>query len=357
MQCLYCPAPGDSLEHALQAAFGEFRDAPVLTDRLCKPCNNRLGKLDEQFTRCGPEAFFRRYYGITGRETHGQVNVFERGSAGGQRIDFRATDKVLGIEVALELDNGGMVRQLRHIAFVELSGKTHHLPIPERGTPEQLLAKFNQLGAVRPFKEIRVFYAPEEKDWVEPLIQAAWPDVKFGEGMTGSSLYERASGKVELTTAYFRAVAKMGFHYFLTQFPEYSGHEEMFSGIRQFIDSDADVDQVNQFMGIRQHPLLGAMLVPGVQPNGWRAHVLAAVIVPNACVAYVQTFVTGDWPAPIYAVFLARETGIDDSRSRGHLFVYYGNGPVGKFAGDALPLETTWADWTPPPLAPAILSA
>jgi hypothetical protein len=66
--CIYCSESPDSLEHPLPVAFGEFRDAPHLEDRICKQCNNRLGLLDEQLTRCGPEALFRRFYGIQGAQ-------------------------------------------------------------------------------------------------------------------------------------------------------------------------------------------------------------------------------------------------------------------------------------------------
>ena len=117
MKCLYCPAPGDSLEHPLPAAFGEFRDAPYLENRSCKPCNNkRLGVLDEQLTRCGPEALFRKFYGIHGRRTHESVNIFLRGSAGGKRVDLRSMDNALGIEVALEIEDG-QGRQLCQSSF------------------------------------------------------------------------------------------------------------------------------------------------------------------------------------------------------------------------------------------------
>src|ERR1700760_1594507 len=92
-KCIYCGAIADSLEHPLPAALGEFKDAPLLDGRICKPCNNkRLGLLDEQLTRCGPEALLRRFYNVQGRTTHEGINVFERGSAKGHRIDLRAFD-------------------------------------------------------------------------------------------------------------------------------------------------------------------------------------------------------------------------------------------------------------------------
>lgn len=358
-RCIYCQAPADSLEHPLPAAFGEFREAPLLDGRICRSCNNaRLGILDEQLTRSGPEALLRRFYSIRGRsKTHEGVNVFERGSADGHRLDLRAKDDTLGIEIALEIENG-TPRQMRHIVFVEESGKTHHLPIQKGWSAQELLDAFNRLGVVQPCRDVRFFYGSDEKEWVERLIKEAWPSVSFGEGTVGSTMYQGAVGTVVLTDRYFRAIAKIGFHYFLTQFPEYTGHEPIFAAIREFIvQNGGGLDRVNEFIGKRENALLFEMLTPGVRPNGWRAHVLVAEMKPGECLAYVQTFVTEDWAAPIYAVRLARDPSIINSRAKGHAYTYYGNGPEGKFAGDAHTLETTWADWPAPPLAPVIISA
>jgi hypothetical protein len=351
--CIYCPALADSLEHPLPAAFGEFTAAPLLKDRICTKCNNTLGLLDQQFSRCGPEALLRRFYGVEGRSTHDKVNVFERGSAGGHRLDLRAKDDALGIEVALEVENG-TPRQMRHIAFVEESGKTHHLPIREGSSPKQLRAAFDQLDVVRPCKEVRIFYGPDEKEWVERLIQEAWPSVTLGEGNLGSTTYKGAVGTLTLTDRYFRAVAKIGFHYFLTQFPQYNGRESMFSEIRRFIlEGGGGVDHANELVGERHHPLLGEML-GGALPDGWRAHVLCAEIKPRECLAHVQMFVTDDYRAPAYTIRLACDASISDINAAGHAYMYYGDGTKGRFAGDAMSLTVTRAVFPAPQPKPVI---
>lgn len=140
--CLYCPAVADSLEHVVPAAFGEFVDAPMLQNRVCEDCNNRrLGLLDEQLARCGPEGLFRKFYGIEGRKHHDNVSPFYRGSAGGRRLELTAWDPNWGVEVNLEFQDG-RARQLREIIVRESSGKTHHLPIREAMTPERLRLAF-----------------------------------------------------------------------------------------------------------------------------------------------------------------------------------------------------------------------
>jgi hypothetical protein len=232
--CIYCPAPADSLEHPLPAAFGEFKDAPHLKDRICTTCNNtRLSVLDQQFARCGPEALLRRFYGVQGRSTHESVNVFERGSAKGDRLDLRAKDDALGIDVLLEIENG-TVRRMRQIVFFDKSGRSYNLPIPKGISAQELRAVYNRLGVVEPREDFQFFCAPEEKEWVARLIKETCSSVTFGESILGSTNYQGAVCTVGLNDRYFRAVAKIGFHYFLTQFPQHSGHEPMFSEIRQF---------------------------------------------------------------------------------------------------------------------------
>src|SRR5450755_1140976 len=252
MQCLYCSAPGNSLEHALPAAFGEFRDAPNLENRVCTSCNNtRLGVLDEQVVRCGPEGLLRRYYAVRGRDSHDAVNAFERGSAGGHRLDVKSMDEAIGLEVALEIENGH-AQQMRQIIFVEESGRVHHLPIRKGTTPGQLRARYTEIGVTRPLADVSFFCSPEEKIWVEKLIQETWPGTTVGPSALGSTTYRGFVGTVVLTNRYFRAIAKIGFHYFLTQFPEYTGHERIFSGVRQYIiDETSAVEHANVFVGKR----------------------------------------------------------------------------------------------------------
>ncbi len=341
--CLYCPKEAHSLEHPLPAAFGEFKDAPFLEDRVCTLCNNeRLGVLDEQLSRCGPEAVLRRFFGVQGRATHDKVNPHYRGSAGGRRLEMKAYDTEMGMEVELESLHG-QVRQSRQIVVVEASGKTHQLPIPpDLRDPEVLRASYLKLGVTQPV-DTRVVCDPEEREWVEPLIKAAWPSVSFGERGLGARNYkEGAIVKLQLTDRYFRAVAKIGFHYFLTQFPAYDGSEPCFSGIRDFIINDGGgLDRVNTFVGARENPLLGPMMCGG-RPDGWIAHVVCAEI-RDELLAHVQLFVCKDYLAPTYTVRLAANVGCTGVQGTGHIYRYFVEGPRGKFSGEARQLIVTHA--------------
>jgi hypothetical protein len=215
-------------------------------------------------------------------------------------------DEAAGFHVLMECENG-VYHQARQLMFFEEDGTVHHLPIRKDVAPETLKAEYERLGVRKPI-DVRMSCSEAEWDWVEKLVQEAWPTVSIAnQRELLSSNYDGGVVNLVLSDRYFRAVAKMGFHYFLTQFPEFSGGDSTFAEIRDFITEDRPVLEANRFLHKRNFPLLGEMMVPNTRPDGWRAHVLAAEIKNGGCLAYVQAFLTEDWPAPIYIVVLARE--------------------------------------------------
>ncbi len=358
-KCLYCLADANTLEHALPAAFGEFTNSPNLDGRLCNDCNSkRLGLLDEQLSRSGPEGFLRRFYRVEGRQEHVKVNPFARGSAGGRRLEFSTFDREFGVEVNLEIENG-VVRQMCELIFVETeSGKTHHLPLRQDMTAAQVRGGMTRLGIIEPF-ETRASFYPHEQEWVQKLMREVCPTITFSEDKSLSNIIEKPVVRFELGERYYRAFAKIGFHYFLTQFTMYAGHEEMFARIREFIykDTQEPIKRVNEFMGLRQHPLLMNMLNPGMVPNGWRAHILAAETKPGLCLAHVQMFLTEELAGvgSIYTIVLARDVAITQYNNFGHIYQYYPDGKHGKFSGAANPLPSMRVNNAFPPVKPVIV--
>jgi len=81
--CSYCgKEEANSQEHYLPACLGSFRNFGKLDNKMCRKCNSEIGRIEEQFCRCGPEAFFRIVLGIKGRKHHEKPSPFYRGSAG-----------------------------------------------------------------------------------------------------------------------------------------------------------------------------------------------------------------------------------------------------------------------------------
>jgi len=225
--------------------------------------------------------------------------------------------------------------------------------VREDADPRLLREQYDSFRIANP-SDIRVVAAPDETEHMEALAREIWPSMAMGERGLLSTTYNGAVTTVTVNNRYFRAVAKMAFHYFLTQFPDFSGAEPMFTDIRQFIlDDDAPSKRANDFITRRNHPIIVEMLRPGARPAGWRAHILAAEIKSGECLAHVQTFLTEDWPAPIYTVRLGRPTNVPDLAAA-HRYVYYPDGPKGKYAGEACSLGSTRIDMVAPLPSPVI---
>jgi hypothetical protein len=152
-----------------------------------------------------------------------------------------------------------------------------------------------------------------------------------------SNVIERPVLKFQVTERYHRAFAKLGFHYFLSQFSRFTGHEEMFANIRQFIAEDFGDSEgrVSNFITERTTPLLSTIANGLTPPDGWRAHVIAAEIRPGVCVAHLQMFITCDWKAPIRTIVLAKSDAFTSLEAAGHLFLYHSDDKQDGYAGDA----------------------
>jgi len=64
----------------------------------------------------------------------------------------------------------------------------------------------------------------------------------------GPIIYGPLSIKFTVNDRYFRAIAKIGFHYFLTKFPRFRGDEACFTEIRNFIMNGCPIDEIGKFV-------------------------------------------------------------------------------------------------------------
>jgi len=96
---------------------------------------------------------------------------------------------------------------------------------------------------------------------------------------------------------YFRAVAKIAFHYYLTHSLRAQGDEAGFDGLRNFILRGGDIAPF--FEGPRRF----VHLRPNWVPTRW-CHILAAVEEPRGVVAYVCLFRGPSWTGREYTVWL-----------------------------------------------------
>lgn len=328
--CIYCNAGGPfSEEHPLPACLGEFLDAPLITDRVCEFCNREIGKAEEQFCRSGPEAFFRQYYGVEGRKSREKVNPFERGSAGAPPIDFLALHLGLGVEILWEFNPGEKtVREVRQVVIIDTNGDSHPVRIHKAMTdPQHLKAAVEKLE-IQP-KDIYVFADDDEEEWVTGLTQGLSKGLTWRSGQPTEKV-RGAAARVQVTSKYFRALAKIGFHYLLAVSTELSGRETEFEDVRRFILHGGDMDaffreekgSIIERESEAQRPdrPIHIVLVE------WNKHIVQARL---------QFFLGPDYDPRIYRITLARGVAtLGPSGAHGHAYGYFKDGPRGKFAGD-----------------------
>jgi hypothetical protein len=171
--CIYCTSEPDSEEHHLPYALGKFKGYIALRDAVCATCNGICGRLDEQLSRTGIEAWHRVRLGISGRKKHEKVNPFYRGSAGGKPIKVMGLNPDTGSVIPLELIGGNEVRELRCITLTTVDGTDYRINIPNGMSTEQFKRQVGLLP-VKEFKMADISAGDEDAAWVEELVSSAF---------------------------------------------------------------------------------------------------------------------------------------------------------------------------------------
>lgn len=320
--CIY-PGPHGvmSKEDYLPVALGHFKGCEPLCDRVCEKCNNRIGNTAEvQFLRAGPVAFFRWLLGIEGRD--GLLpSPFYRGAGGAPPLYMLGRAPGFDYDLLWEVEPGTEnVYPLRQIVFDHPLVGCHPVSIVDRmqGRPE-LLMKYLTDNRLEGAKPVHVFAAPDEIPWVTELLRAVG-GVPPGNWVTTVFTPQKIQLVVNLkvTQAYFRAVAKIAFHYALKQFPDLTGLEPDFTPIKEFIWAGGDGDRFvrqksDQFFDNFRR---------GYQPSHWM-HILAVERTYSNIIAHAQFFAGPHSLPPPYQVWIGRNPSrIDRGRElRAHQFV------------------------------------
>lgn len=104
------------------------------------------------------------------------------------------------------------------------------------------LQKFFKDKVVKGRYTLEFFVDETDLDWVERLVREFSPQGVFtwnGKGESGKRIHVKTL--CEVTDKYFRAIAKIGFHYFLKQFQdEFTGNEPYFNDIKNFIQNGGE---------------------------------------------------------------------------------------------------------------------
>lgn len=128
-------------------------------------------------------------------------------------------------------------------------------------------------------------------------------------------------GPIVVDIRYFRAIAKIGFHYFLQYIGYFSGHENCLTPLKQFIRHGEG--KIEQFV-LQQRGNLVSDLNYGLRPQ-YYGHFIIGDFRKNTATVYVQLFVGRDSNPPYYKITLATNCfhiRLEDE-TFGHFFCYY----------------------------------
>jgi hypothetical protein len=320
--CIYCGATDVSVEHPLPRALGKFKDYVPLTDRVCKRCNGICGQLDEQLCRCGSEAFFRKYLDISGRSGHDDVNSFYRGSSRGGRLEMVGVNHETGEEKELELVGPNSVRELRCVKLVAEDDSVRIITVPDGMTREEFQKKVIATG-IKFFKHAFISAPTEDIPWVESLFAGFTMKGKVEWVQpTGPTIYGPLTIKFTVNDRYFRAIAKIGFHYLLTKFPRLRGDEACFTDIRNFIMNGCPIDEIGRFV-TQSREQFAYQLRAGDRLSVW-GHLIGVDATYLGFRAKVQLFAGPENRSTVFTVQIGKNPSpIHYSEAYGDFFAYY----------------------------------
>ena len=337
--CIYCGTPGQmSREHFLPVCLGNFRNCEPLTDKLCKACNERISVLEEQFCRCGPEAFYRIYLGIEGRKYHKRPSPFYRGSAGGKRIEIKSKHPTLDLDIYCELEPGtDKTVPARQIIVQDRHGKFHPILIDEYiKEPDDLKNELEKRG-LADARFVECWSKDTDEDLLKRFCSIFKEEVNWSDTVPYDDTEKQIHvATISVTSSHFRSIAKIAFHYFLKNFSHFSGFEEEFRGIKDLIINCNDVDKwVRQVQGFFVEDLKHSMTTSNY------CHLLGVDKNPHKISTKVQFFVGPKGTYHYYEVLIGRnpET-IYYPQSIGHQFVYFDKPDQDGFVGRMDPLRT-----------------
>ncbi len=336
-KCIYCGEDKEfSPEHYLPECLGRFRGYETLDDRICHDCNNRIGReLEDQFCRAGEVGFLRYGLGIQGKKRREEVNPFERGSSGSSPLKMKGKIPGSEEEIYMQLVKGSRegvtvgVDYIPQVILTSESGAIHHVLLTNMTEPEQLRAKIEELE-IGKLKQVNVVATEPERKLVEKLTSFL-PEVQEAKlenlPMSGKTLTRT---DYEVTDRYFRAIAKIAFHYVLKHFTHFRGDEDIFERIRDFIINGGSIPD---YVTWSQKQVI-EQIKAGYTPVTF-GHVILARANEHLVWCRLQFFLGPDTVPLVYTVALARnKPAVIYDITSGHSFCYYAEGIKDGYAGE-----------------------
>jgi hypothetical protein len=317
--CIYCsgtfdPTRGEG-DHIIPSSLGEFEN-DVRFRGACPRCNGIVGQAEQQLVQCGREAFLRQIVKPKSRRAEKRGPGQMRGAMKAPAPQFTID---LGDHLALvepSPDDPRDVYPVDQVIVADEAGHTEPVRLFPGMRLEQLRSRLSRMS-IGEAKTARLRCDDDHYDEYVQLLKSLWPKSDYEPGpITEAGVYKvPGRAKFVVNVHYFRALAKIAFHYYLAHSNRgHRGDEPCFEGIRNFIMDGGNSDEFfNQAVGARFAMPFGELPQGGVvTPTQW-CHVLAASEKNGQADAYVQLFVgpgcvpkpygvrLGKWDNPIVA--------------------------------------------------------
>jgi hypothetical protein len=277
-ECIYCGAKIDvdrgEGDHVIPAIFGRFKGEFVFR-RICRTHNSLLGKCEEQIARCAPESLMRRIVDAPRkRSRRGQKWVGAGGMPPpvfmvprGDHSEFVEPNEV----------DPTVLQPFDQIVVKDADGVEHPVRLDPKMTAASLRTKISQFK--KPLKAEYLHADQRNMGVYDSLLKEAFPGCEVVDRAVEPAGFRSVKGRTKFTYNgdYWRAIAKIAFHYYLLNTRRgFRGDEPAFDDLRRFLLSGGDPrpfftnSHAKFLMPFRELKGGGAFL-----PRNW-AHILAS---------------------------------------------------------------------------------
>lgn len=292
--CTYCGKPFDAEsgegDYIMPAALGKFRGDQRFR-LICTRCNNHIGRSEQQLLQCAPEAFYRSIVNPPNRRGRkGQRSLVGALGMPPPKHTVRSGDHDELVEIQQSATM--QVGPVDQLVVRDDTGADHHIRLFPGMNPDQLRERLTRAG-VKDFSKAWFHCDEKTTNEFQALLQATWPHLTLEVLPSAEPGTYQRPGRVKFTTGddYFRALAKIAFHYYLVHTHRgFRGNEPEFKPLREFIMKGGDPTRFFRRTGSTFKVPFGELRAGGaITPVDW-CHVLAADESRDVAVVCIRLF-------------------------------------------------------------------
>ncbi len=341
LSCVYCTNKFQESrvgDHVIPASWGEF-DGAEQFHRLCPRCHAEIDKGVEQLVRCGPEAWVAKQLGLQFLRKRRSGSKASLAAHGAKPPKLTALMRGAHLPVR-HSDVAQAVEPVDCVILTDAADAEHTVELRPEMSARSILKVLRTTGA-QPITKARLSCQHDQYSAYIEKMRAYWPSLRSVElpSIEAGQRRVRVSILFNVTDLYFRVIAKIAFHYFLTTRPTpVSGDEPEFDAVRSFIRDGGAVDRF-----VHSGPQIDQCFSAPTPPTDW-GHVVAVNERADGIGVMLHLF---DGPGTLtrpYLVDLSREHRIQlpGGQVWGDRFTYRRTrGQARRFLGVRLPIDVS----------------